>query len=61
MSGSSSIVLPCGHMAAYRDLDPEEGVLLNKCDECGWRRGLARSSRWGVEPTPESVRSDSER
>lgn len=40
MSGYSRIFLPCGHRAAYRDCDPEEGVYLNHCDECDWRPGV---------------------
>lgn len=35
----SRILLPCGHPAAYRDADPEEGVYLNHCDFCDWRPG----------------------
>lgn len=39
MSGYSSITLPCGHGAAYRDTDSGEGVILTRCDQCGWREG----------------------
>lgn len=41
MSGYSQTRLPCGHRAAYRDSDPAEGVYLNHCERCDWRRKKA--------------------
>ena len=39
----SSILLPCGHRAAYRDNDPGEGICASRCDYCDWRPGRSNS------------------